>query len=117
MDKKHQVRDAQASMVRRYHHVLYGQLSDDDLMAVVLKVGDWKAIAENLRDDADAESLGPAVSQFMEEVPEGTLDSGDGYAKAYAHDAERCYAHQCRAATERVADTIQGTLEDCGWDL
>lgn len=100
--------------MQEYEQLLPDKLSEDDKMAVVLSVKDWKAIAENLHLDADCQSYGPAVTAWYAEEPGRPLP-GPGYRKAYEHDAKNVACHGCSAATERCANTIEDTLERNGW--
>jgi len=107
-----------SGIIREYQHLLLGGVSEDDKLAVVLSVKDWKAIAENLREDADAENEGPAVSQVMNlAIASGEETDGEDMTKAYEHDYKVTAAHECQAGTMRCVDTIEAALARYGWEV
>jgi len=102
-------------LVKVYEPVgLYG-LSEDDKLAVVLTVKDWKAILDNMREDADALGDGPAVTALIADADQGRTVNGTDFRAAYEHDAARCAAYSCAASTGRCADVLEETLLMNGW--
>jgi hypothetical protein len=84
---------------------------DQDLMAVMLPVGDWKRIYENMVLDVDACDPGPNV-RALHNGPQGLIDE-DTQAAAEARDA-KLPAYSNGPATERAAEVINETLRIWG---
>jgi len=109
-DKEEEPVVIELTQVPVYRRLSPEVLSDEDEIAIVLKVRDWINIRDGLYDDADAEGDGPAITAVHTE-------GGDKQAinRAYQHDYARTHAHECQAGTARCADTIDEVLKRYGW--
>jgi hypothetical protein len=85
--------------------------SDDDVMAVMLRVSDWKAIYEDMIMDVDACPEGSATS-MLDRWPEGEA-TDEQYEIARRRDAQ-LPAYSNGPATERAAEVINDTLRMWG---
>jgi len=88
-------------------------MNDQDLLAVVLRVEDWQRIRDELLEDADSQSCGPAETAYHEDEPPDP--EGKVHRAAYDHDYQRTPTHSCAAGTRRAADTIHQTPLQHGW--
>ena len=125
-DKKEEPVVIELTQVPVYRRLSPEVLSEEDEIAIVLKVRDWINIKDGLYDDADAEGIGPAVHAVhqagliemgLDWWTRSGLDKQDGERldNAYGHDYERTHAHECQAGTTRCADTIDEVLKRYGW--
>jgi hypothetical protein len=106
--------------IPEYERVLANVKSEDDKIAVVLTAGDWRRIAQELREDADGQGLGPAENAILEHDGEDDRwATEEQVLRARTKDGQDVACHDCAAATERCAIVIEETLEryELGWDL
>jgi hypothetical protein len=96
----------------------HGELSDMDQMAVMLSVADWREIADELLEEADASSEGELTAKYREEHPEEDEEDSDEYEKTiealHEEDAKAvCYVNAY--STMRCGDHVLDALEQNGW--
>jgi hypothetical protein len=104
------IREAVRAIIGRafYMRASKDVMSDTDLVSVMLRVADWRAIADNMCEDADACNMGEHEAMLDQHATDAEVEAAireDARAPAYVN------AH----STQKCADIIYETLREHGW--